>query len=182
MHVWKRRSCCKETHQPSVKLLSRLRPVPTGRLASATLLLIVISSSSVGAKDPDVPNMYRFDCDAYARAYANAHTSADPTDLPLVDGAMEGAVAGGAWEGPDGARRGARAGAALSVLGTLGNYPSGWRGLYDIAFSLCRNRQSPVNHRPSTLGDPSYRPLQPPPGRLEPIRPVLPLEPLKTDN
>jgi len=182
MNVWKQGLNVTEAHEPADKLLRRLRLLLTGKPARAALLALVLAPTPLNAQTPAAPNMHRIDCDAYARSYANAHTSADPTDVPLVDGALEGAVAGGAWEGPDGARRGARAGAALSVLDTLGNYPAGWRGLYDLAFSLCRNQQSPVNHRPSTLGDPGYRPFQPPPGRLEPIRPVRPLEPMKTDN
>ncbi|WP_116697831.1 hypothetical protein [Labrenzia sp. 011] len=109
-------------------------------------------------------------CDAYARSYADAHTSNDPTGMSVVDGGMRGAVAGGAWEGPGGARRGAVAGGALSVLDNLGNYSGGWQGLYDMAYSTCSNQQSPVNHRPTTLGDPSYRPA-PMPGR----RPIPPL-------
>lgn len=182
MNVWKQGLNFTGAHQPADKPLRRLRPVLTGKPARAILLALVLAPTPLAAQNPAAPNMHPIDCDAYARSYANAHTSADTTDLPLVDGALEGAVAGGAWKGPDGARRGARAGAALSVLDTLGNYPAGWRGLYDLAFSLCRNQQSPIVHRPSTLGDPSYRPLQPAPGRVEPSRPAGPLEPMKPQN
>ena len=111
------------------------------------------------------------DCDAYARSYADAHVSSDPTDLAVVDRAMRGAVAGGAWEGPSGARRGATAGGALAVLGSLGNHPAGWRGLYDLAYRLCRNQQSTVTHRPTTLGDPSYR------ASPSPLRQAVPPKP-----
>jgi hypothetical protein len=123
-----------------------------------------------------------FDCDSYARAYADAHVSGDPTDLHIVDQAMEGAVAGGAWRGPRGARRGAVAGGALGVLDTLGNNPAGWRGLYDLAFRLCHNSQSPATHRPSTLGDPSYRPALPPRRAAEPPVPAFPVAPRKPEN
>jgi hypothetical protein len=121
------------------------------------------------------------DCDAYARAYANAHVSADDTDLGIADSAMEGAVAGGAWKGRSGARRGAVAGGALEVLDTLGNTPAGWRGLYDLAYRMCRNRYSPVTHRPLTLGDPSHRPAVPQGRFLEPPVPPAPLAPRKPD-
>lgn len=122
------------------------------------------------------------DCDLYARNYADAHVSGDPTDLNIVDQAMDGAVVGGAWRGASGARRGAVAGGALGVLDTLGNDPAGWRGLYDLAYRLCSNSQSPVTHRPSTLGDPSYRSAPRRPEALEPPRPSLPLAPQKPDN
>ncbi|MCK7611269.1 hypothetical protein [Roseibium sediminicola] len=122
------------------------------------------------------------DCDAYARDYADAHVSGDPTDLKVVDRAMEGAVAGGAWRGQSGARRGAVAGGALGVLDTLGNDPAGWRGLYDLAYRLCRNSQSPAAHRPSTLGDPSYRPATQRPQRAVPPFPAPPAAPRQPDN
>ncbi|WP_269581798.1 hypothetical protein [Roseibium sp. Sym1] len=117
------------------------------------------------------------DCAGYARAYADAHVSGDPADLDIVDPAMRGAVVGGAWRGPSGARRGAVAGGVLGVFDSLGNDPAGWRGLYDLAYRLCRNKQSPANHRPSTLGDPSYRPA-PSPYR-EPLAPAAPAAPRK---
>ncbi len=115
-----------------------------------------------------------YDCNAYARAYANAHTSPDPTDLELFERGARGAVAGGIWEGPSGAERGAAIGGALAVLDTLGNYPAGWHSLHDLAYRMCRNAQSGANHRPSTLGDPTYygRPLR----RQRDVAPAL--EPL----
>ncbi|MHA7772957.1 hypothetical protein [Roseibium sp. M-1] len=174
MSMWKLGCSSTFDHRPARNL-----PGP------AALILVPILSlapTQAGAQaNPDF-QFNQLNCDAYARSYADAHTSADPTDVPLVDGAMEGAVAGGAWEGPDGARRGARVGAALSVLDTLGNYPAGWRGLYDLAYRLCRNQQSTIVHRPSTLGEPSYRPLPVAPGRAEPRRPTRPLEPTKPEN
>ncbi|GAA0771126.1 hypothetical protein E1180_12110 [Roseibium denhamense] len=117
------------------------------------------------------------DCAAYATAYANQHIDPDPTDLPMVDNAMRGAVAGGAWAGESGARRGAIAGGALSVLDDLGSYPAGWRGLYDMAYRLCRQEQSPVTHRPSTLGDPSHMPGRAFDRHTAPAMPPLQLAP-----
>ncbi|MTH96611.1 hypothetical protein [Roseibium sp. RKSG952] len=118
------------------------------------------------------------DCDAYAQNYANSYIGGGGQDLDVVDGAMQGAVAGGAWEGPSGARRGAIAGGALSVLDNLGATPEGWTALYDMAFRICRQETSRVNHHPRSLGDPSVshrpglnrvqRPMQQPPAALEP--------------
>jgi len=172
---------------PLEPLLSGRKRIPgdsrpaSSRVAITGLMLggAALITSLTGAKAADFQNV---DCASYARSYADAHVTSDPGDLSVADGGMRGAVVGGAWEGPSGARRGARAGAALSVLDSLGNYPSGWRGLYDMAYRLCRNSQSSVNHRPSTLGDPSYRPAQPSFGQLEPPappRPRAPLEPLR---
>lgn len=94
-------------------------------------------------------------CQRYARDYADAHMgSGDPLG-DLVDGGMRGAVAGGAWDGPSGAERGAVAGGALGVLDNLGTYPGGWQALYDMAYQMCVNQTSPVNHRPTTLGNPN---------------------------
>ncbi len=127
-------------------------------------------------------NAQTVNCDAYAKSYADAHTSNDPTDVPIVDGGMRGAVAGGAWDGPSGARRGAVAGGALTVLDTLGNYPGGWQGLYDLAYNTCSNQQSPVNHRPTTLGDPSYRPAPSPQRRPVPPLPASPGIPFRQNQ
>ncbi|MCV0428745.1 MAG: hypothetical protein K5905_25105 [Roseibium sp.] len=113
------------------------------------------------------------DCETYARAYADAHVSGDPSDLTVVDGAMRGAVIGGGWRGPNGVRRGAIAGGALSVLDTIGNYPGGWQGMYDLAYRLCRNGQSSVTHEPKTLGDPTYRST---PSPLRKSIPPLPVQ------
>jgi len=134
------------------------------------------------AQAPGFALAQALDCDLYARNYADAHVAADPTDLHVVDRAMGGAVAGGAWRGPEGARRGAVAGGALGVLDTLGNYPAGWRGLYDLAYRLCRNSQSPVTHRPSTLGDPSHRPAPPRLRALEPPLPEMQIAPQRPEN
>jgi len=139
------------------------------------VLLLAMSASEPLIAQP-------LDCDAYARAYADAHRSGDPTDLYIVDRATQGAVAGGAWRGERGARRGAVAGGALGVLDTLGNNPAGWRGLYDIAYRLCRNNQSSVIHRPSTLGDPSHRPARPHLHAPEPAMPPLPAAPRRPNN
>ena len=118
------------------------------------------------------------DCDAYARSYADAHVSNDPTGLSVADAGMRGAVAGGAWEGPSGAARGAVAGGALSVLNNIGNYSGGWQGMYDLAYNTCINQQSPVNHRPTTLGDPNYHPSPSPLRREVPPFPANPRVPL----
>ncbi|GAB4577152.1 MAG: hypothetical protein Tsb0019_04910 [Roseibium sp.] len=131
---------------------------------------------------PATAHAQQVDCAAYARTYADAHVSLVQTDLEIVDGAMAGAVAGGAWEGPGGARRGAVLGGALGVLDTLGNTPAGWRGLYDLAYRMCRNRHSPVTHRAATLGDPSHRPALRPSFGLEPPLPPAPLAPRKPDT
>ncbi|MEO9526887.1 hypothetical protein [Roseibium sp.] len=149
--------------------------VRAGRFTRAVLLASILAM-------PAPLHAQAVDCDSYARAYANAHTSSDPTDLDIIDGAMEGAVAGGAWRGHSGARRGAAAGGALAVLDSLGNDPAGWRGLYDMAYRTCRNSQSPVTHRPSTLGDPSYRPARRPDQALEPPMPAVPRAPRKPDR
>ncbi|TYC58630.1 hypothetical protein FMN50_09285 [Rhodobacterales bacterium] len=119
------------------------------------------------------------DCETYARSYADAHVTGDPADLSVADGAMRGAVIGEAWQGPGGARRGAVAGGAVSVLDSLGNYPAGWRGLYDMAYRMCRNAQSPVSHRPSTLGDPSYRPSPQQHREIVPPLPAPPRSPIR---
>lgn len=160
--------------------------LPTGRkrnrlvsgLLTGTGLPMSAAALFVGLSPTEAADLQGVDCASYARAYADAHVTSDPGDLSVADGGMRGAVIGGAWEGPGGARRGAAAGAALSVLDSLGNYPSGWRGLYDMAYRMCRNSQSSVTHRPTTLGDPSYRPAQPPFGSLEPPAPPLPTAPL----
>ncbi|POF30158.1 hypothetical protein CLV41_107185 [Roseibium marinum] len=142
----------------------------------ASLAGVLLTVGTLSAANAQAVN-----CDAYARSYADAHTSNDPTDLSVVDGGMRGAVAGGAWEGPGGARRGAVAGGALAVLDTLGNYPGGWQGLYDLAYSTCSNQKSPVNHRPTTLGDPSYRPAPSPRRRPVPPLPSPPGIPFRQD-
>jgi len=118
------------------------------------------------------------DCDAYARSYADAHVSSGPSDLSVADAGMRGAVAGGAWEGPSGAARGAVAGGALSVLNSIGNYSGGWQGMYDLAYNTCINQQSPVNHRPTTLGDPNYHPSPSPLRREVPPFPASPRIPV----
>ena len=132
----------------------------------AALLAVNLSSRALAGGLP-------VDCETYARAYADAHVTGDPSDLSVVDGAMRGAVVGGGWRGPGGARRGAVAGGALSVLDSIGNYPGGWQGMYDLAYRLCRNGQSSVTHQPKTLGDPSYRPT---PSPLQKTIPPLPLQ------
>lgn len=156
----------------------RARTVLSNRHSRLLHLGLILSTVVV----PDAVQAQPIDCDAYARAYADAHVSGGETDLGIVDGAMEGAVAGGAWRGPSGARRGAVVGGSLGVLDTLGNYPAGWRGLYDLAYRMCRNRHSPVTHRPSTLGDPSHRPALPQGRALEPPVPPAPLAPRKPDT
>ncbi|QDG77414.1 hypothetical protein [Labrenzia sp. PHM005] len=118
-----------------------------------------------------------YNCHAYARAYADAHVNPGGTDLEIYDRGSRGAVVGGIWAGPSGAERGAKIGGALAVLDNLGNYPAGWRSLYDLAYRMCVNEQSSVTHHPTTLGDPTYRgrPLikqQAPPPALDP-RPQL---------
>ncbi len=153
---------------------SRILHVRNGVFPAAVMLFAVCYAPPAFAQFTD--------CDAYAKAYADAHINPDQSDLPIVDGAMEGAVAGGAWRGPGGARRGALTGGALAVLDNLGSTPAGWRGLYDLAYRLCRNAQSPVTHRPSTLGDPSYRPALPGSSRPEPLRPMEPLAPSRPNN
>lgn len=151
-----------------------VRLVPGVLLMSALPLATPLEAQMLQARNPD--------CNSYARAYADAHVSSDPTDLDIVDKAMEGAVAGDAWRGPRGARRGAAAGGALAVLDRLGNDPAGWRGLYDLAFRLCREQQSSVTHRPTTLGDPSYRPVPAPSRKPEPPVPPFPLAPSKPER
>lgn len=143
-------------------------------LLLATLsVFITVSSASAGG----LP----IDCESYARAYADAHTTGDPSDLTIVDGAMRGAVIGGGWRGPSGARRGALAGGALSVLDSIGNYPGGWQGMYDLAYRMCRNGQSGVTHRPKTLGDPTYRPRPSSPQELvPPLPPQRQLPPIQS--
>jgi len=97
-------------------------------------------------------------CEDYARDYVDAHAgSGDPTG-DMVDEGMRGAVAGGAWAGPGGARRGARAGAALSVLDNLGSTPEGWQSLYDMAYQMCINENSPANYRPDPTVSPNVTP------------------------
>lgn len=141
----------------SRKRSARSVQVPRSRLISG-LTLAVISGLYFSCPQADAADLLAVDCETYARSYADAHVTGDPSGLSVADGGMRGAVAGGAWAGPGGAARGAVAGGALSVLDSLGDYPDGWRSLYDMAYGLCRNAQSPVNHRPTTLGDPSYRP------------------------
>jgi hypothetical protein len=128
-------------------------------------------------------NAQPYNCTEYARAYANAHVDPGVPDLDLYERGARGAVAGGIWDGPGGARRGAAIGGALSVLDNLGNYPAGWRSLYDLAYRMCVNDQSGATHRPRTLGDPTYygRPLirqQEPPPALEPVPQLTPAVPL----
>lgn len=169
----------------------RLRPSDAGHLEPE------IAGAGPAALPARVPQMLAFlfltamitpavakapDCGAYARSYADARTSPTPESLSVADGAMGGAIAGGAWEGPSGARRGAIAGGALSVLDSLGNYPAGWRALYDLAYRLCRNAQSPVTHRPNTLGDPAYRPSPSPAGQAIPPLPAPPDAPVRHDR
>jgi len=152
----------------------RSKQMPRTPFACGTLLIVLTLPGPLQAQP--------LNCDAYARSYADAYVSGDSTDLSIVDRAMEGAVAGGAWKGRSGARRGAVAGGALGVLDSLGNTPAGWRGLYDLAYRLCRNSQSPATHRPSTLGDPSYRPVQPGLRAPEPALPALPAAPQRNNN
>lgn len=132
--------------QPAIR-----KPIPktARRLAAAAMTLAALGPASSVLAQP-------YDCRAYARAYADAHTSPDPTDLEIFERGARGAVAGGIWEGPSGAERGAAIGGALAVLDKLGNYPAGWHSLHDLAYRMCRNAQSGVNHRPSTLGNPAY--------------------------
>jgi hypothetical protein len=171
MICWQRQSDSLREKQPSITDHAGL-PKWRGleiRLSTAALLPALFLCHPLQAQP--------MDCDSYARAYADAHVSGDPADLDIVDPAMRGAVVGGAWRGPRGARRGAVAGGALGVFNTLGNDPAGWRGLYDLAYRQCRNKQSPANHRPSTLGDPSYRPASP--AYREPLAPAIPAAPRK---
>ena len=144
--------------------------------------LSVIPHAATATDFGDVRLAPAADCNAYATAYANAHVSTDPTDLPLVDETMRGAVAGGAWEGASGARRGAVVGGALSVLDSIGNTPAGWRGFYDMAYRACRNANSPVNHLPTTLGDPSHNPSRSPLLRPVPPLPQTQKPPMKSTN
>ena len=154
----------------------RCRPAKHGLgLCRSLLLLSTVAGATPALAQP-------ISCEAYARSYADAHVSGDPTDLHIVDQAMEGAVVGGAWRGPRGARRGAVAGGALGVLDTLGNDPAGWRGLYDLAYRLCRQSRSPATHRPDTLGDPSHRPMERYRPGLQPPAPARPPAPLEPDN
>ncbi|MEQ8375446.1 MAG: hypothetical protein RID22_20310 [Roseibium aggregatum] len=174
-------TCARKAARPSVQpFICRAFTMHRVQLAKAGLLQAAIAAS-VACLTPEA-SAQTTNCDTYARAYADAHINPDQSDMPIVDGAMEGAVAGGAWEGPSGARRGALTGGALAVLDNLGSTPAGWRGLYDLAYRLCRNAQSPVTHRPSTLGDPSYRPALPGSGRPEPLRPAGPLAPSRPNN
>lgn len=147
-------------------LLRRSLTVPT--------LFAMLSALHSPHQDARAADLLTVDCETYARSYADAHVTGDPSGLSVADGGMRGAVAGGAWAGPGGAARGAVVGGALSVLDSLGDYPAGWRSLYDMAYGLCRNAQSPVNHRPTTLGDPSYRPA---PAQRREIVPPLPSQP-----
>ena len=107
-------------------------------------------------------------CEEYARDYADAHAgSGDPTG-DMVDEGMRGAVVGGAWAGRSGERRGARAGAALSVLDNMGSTPEGWQSLYDMAYQMCINENSPANYRPTRWAARMSRPAAPlrrPPSR-----------------
>jgi|GEM_PF-1892453 len=132
----------------------RTRHSPSLSAARHLTLALVVAGSMAATGTAGAQS---YDCDAYARAYANAHVDPGATDLDIYDKAARGAVAGGLWDGALGAQRGAAIGGALSVLNTLGNTPSGWHGLYDLAHTMCMSAQSPVNHRPRTLGDPSYR-------------------------
>ncbi|GGB60162.1 hypothetical protein GCM10011316_35250 [Roseibium aquae] len=154
-------------HLPPAKLRLRLAAWPPLLLLA---LLPLAGGTSVAAQS--------IDCDAQARAYADSYLGRGNRDLDILDGAMGGAVAGGEWRGDSGARRGARAGAALEVLDNLATYPGGWQGLYDMAYQECMRRNSPVEHRPRSLGDPAYRPpLARPAYPPVPARPPAPLEP-----
>lgn len=142
-------------------------------IALRSAVAVAIWTWASVSKAADAPEMGApfADCHSYAKAYADSHTTRHPQDLYIADQAMRGAVAGGAWRGPDGAQRGAAVGGALATLDSLGNDPAGWRGLYDMAYRLCRNAQSPITHRPRTLRDPSH---QPRPAPLNRIAPPLP--------
>ena len=128
----------------------RRRSFETTVLAAPAALLLFFAGACPGQAEDRLAA-----CQSYARDYADAHKgSGDPLG-DLVDGGMRGVVAGGAWDGPSGAERGAVAGGALSVLDNLGAYPGGWQALYDMAYQMCVNQTSPVNHRPTTLGNPN---------------------------
>ena len=170
-------------HSPALECSRSAFKIRQIRRTKSGLSLLAVSAAATSLMTAPGPlHAQALNCDLYARNYADAHVSGDPTDLHIVDQAMEGAVAGGAWRGPSGARRGARAGAALGVLDTLGDYPAGWRGLYDLAYRLCRNSQSPVTHRPTTLGDPSHHPAPPRLRAPEPPLPAIPAVPQRPEN
>lgn len=145
--------------------------------AARHLALALAAAGGMAAAGPVHAQPYN--CDAYARAYANAHVDPGATGLDIYDKGAQGAVVGGLWDGISGAQRGAAIGGALSVLNTLGNTPSGWHGLYDLAHTMCVSAQSPANHRPRTLGDPSYRasPLDQPQWAVPPLEPRPQLAP-----
>ncbi|GAA0782385.1 hypothetical protein GCM10009077_30330 [Roseibium denhamense] len=84
------------------------------------------------------------DCVLYATDYANARMGSGDVMGDAVSGGMEGAVVGGAWRGQSGARRGAEAGGALGVLDNLGSLPGGWQALYDMAYQICLQQNSPA--------------------------------------
>lgn len=142
-----------------------------GSAARALFATLVVFTSAIAA--PAQP----LSCDAYARAYADNHINPDAAGLATVNEAMRGAIAGGAWGGPSGASRGAAAGGALAVFDALGNTPAGWQALYDAAYGMCRSSQSPVAHRPHTLGDPSYHPAENTRPRIAPQQHPMPAQP-----
>ncbi|MEM9635825.1 MAG: hypothetical protein AAGA50_31180 [Pseudomonadota bacterium] len=152
--------------------LNRISGMIDRPAANAAKGLMFASFALIATTSPSSSGGLPIDCESYARAYADAHTTGDPSDLTIVDGAMRGAVIGGGWKGPGGARRGALAGGALSVLDSIGNYPGGWQGMYDLAYRMCRNDQSGVTHRPKTLGDPTYRPRPSSPQEIVPPLPT----------
>lgn len=125
------------------------------RTMAGSMLAVLLVGASLG---PVYAGGELDTCETYARDYADAHSGSGDPNGEIVDGAMRGAVAGGAWAGPSGARRGALAGGALGVLDNLGAYPGGWVALYDMAYQMCINQNSPANHRPRTLVDPTIRP------------------------
>ena len=139
--------------------------------SSALAILLAATSLMLGSVQSQAGGSIS-SCEDYARDYADAHAgSGDPTG-DMVDEGMRGAVAGGAWAGRSGARRGARAGAALSVLDNLGSTPQGWQSLYDMAYQMCVNENSPANYRPGPMGNPNVTPGCASSATAQPIPPL----------
>lgn len=133
-------------------------------LLAATSVLLGTAQSHAGGSISS--------CEEYARDYADAHAgSGDPTG-DMVDEGMRGAVVGGEWAGRSGARRGARAGAALSVLDNMGSTPQGWQSLYDMAYQMCINENSPANYQPDPMGSPNVTPGCSSSATTQPIPPL----------
>lgn len=141
---------------------TRLKPLAI--LLAATTVLLGVAPSHAGGSVSS--------CEEYARDYADAHAgSGDPTG-DMVDEGMRGAVVGGAWAGRSGERRGARAGAALSVLDNMGSTPQGWQSLYDMAYQMCINENSPANYQPEPMGSPNVTPGCTSSATTQPIPPL----------